>query len=643
MRATVLVSVVLALGCGEAVRAPVVPPKPLQARAAGGVDNAALDRSVSPCDDFYKFACGGWTKATVIPEEEAGWARSFSVLRDENEAVLRAILERYAAGGDGVTSGEPYARPLGDYYAACMDEASAERRDAMVAVVDDLRVVDEVRDTATLAHAVAHLHRLGASPLFSIDSQIDVKKVDRVIGVLWQGGLGLPEREYYLDDQKKALRAEYEAHVARMLVLAGATERDSKEAAAAILSLETKLARASMSNVELRDPRKIYNPMERDKLRELSTSFAWDRYLHEVGVSGSLPLNVAQPEFFRTVGELVTSVPMAEWRSYLRWHLVSQAAPALGAAFVAEDFRMRRVLTGVARELPRAKRCVRAVDDALGEALARPFVDRVLGAQGKAAVLDLVGRIEGAMGKNLAGLSWMDAVTRTRALEKLALVRNKIGYPDRWRSYEGLQVDRGSYYRNLTRAKGFELGRRLGKIGRPVDRGEWQMTPPTVNAYYEATLNEIVFPAGILQAPMFSVRRSAAMNYGAIGMVIGHEITHGFDDEGRQYDGRGGLSVWWSPAVNEEFEKRASCVERQFSAYEVLDGLRVNGKLTLGENIADLGGIKLAYAAYQSLAPEPEEAGAMKGPLWHVPLRCAARFGDRGPVRSLHRVATWPA
>ena len=572
-----------------------------------GVDDAALEKSVDPCTDFYQYACGGWLKATPIPEDRPGWSRGFSVLDERNEAELKKTLEQDAAG----KKGEAYAQKLGDFWLACMDEAAIEKAatkplEAPFAVVDRLAkeivvVKDQKASAADVSGVVRDLYKLGITPLFSFYSGQDAADATQVIGQLDQGGLGLPDRDYYVktDAKSKEIRAQYEEHVGKMLVLAGDKPEEAKERAKRVMAVETELAKSSQTKVERRQPKNIYHRMRLAEIEKLSPTFDWKGFLGAMGVAESAPINVLPPAFVKGLETRLAKTTAADWHAYFRWHVVHSLARTLPKAFVDEDFRYRSAaFTGAKTNLPRWKRCVDAADGALGEALAQPFVRDHFGAEGKEKTQSMVVEIERVMQKNLAALSWMDPTTRKKAEEKLAKINNKIGFPDVWRNYDALEITRASYADNVMRSDAFELKRVLSKIGKPLDRKEWYMSPPTVNAYYDANMNEMVFPAGILQPPFFDKLAPMAMNYGAIGLVMGHELTHGFDDEGRQYDGDGNLKEWWSPKVSKDFDQRASCVVKQYDAYVAIDELHVDGKLTLGENIADLGGLKLAYAAY---------------------------------------------
>ncbi len=554
-----------------------------------------MDRSASPCDDFYQFACGGWMKSTPIPDDEASWVRSFSVIRQDNEKALRSILERDAQGD---TRGDAYGQQLGDLWTSCMDEDAIEKR-ALEDLKPELQRIDAVHDPKTLIDEIAHLRSIGVGAAFGFDSEIDFKDASRMIAGVSQAGLGLPERDYYFrDDQRtKDIRAEYESHVARTFGLLGERPKPSEADAKTVMKLETALAGASMTNIELRDPQKVYHRIDLAGIKKLAPDVPWDGYLAKIGFPDITAINVAQPDFVKQLDTMTKGEKIADWRTYLRWHLALSASPWLSRPFVDEWFHFRQVLTGTKVLQPRWKRCVRFTDQMLGEALAQPFVKEYLGDDGKRAAAEMVAGIETSMKSDLDSVPWMDDATRMKAEDKLSKIVNKIGYPSKWRSYDGLAIDRASFLQNVERANAFEAKRELTKVGKPVDKEEWEMTPPTVNAYYEPTMNEMVFPAGILQEPFYGKAQTPPLNFGAIGMVVGHELTHGFDDEGRQFDAEGNLRDWWTPPVSAEFDRRTACVAQQYDDYVAIDDIHVRGKLTLGENIADLGGVKLAFAA----------------------------------------------
>ena len=560
-----------------------------------GVEKSALDPSVSPCDDFYQYACGNWIKTTEIPGDEATWYRSFSVIRDRNEEILKGILEAKAKGeaGDDRTG-----KALGDFYASCMDEDGIEKAGTKP-LEPWLKAIDGVTDAASLTKLLGKLQGDGLGMVWDLSATQDFGDATKVVGMIWQGGLGMPEKEYYVDDKTPKmveLRGTYEKHVAAMLQLAGDAEPKAKASAKTILKVETMLATAWMSKEDRREPKKVNHRTTKADLPKLAPGIKWDPWLDGAAARSVTTFNVAQPDFMKAVGEMIGGkVSIGEWKAYLRWHLYRQTADQLPKRFVDEKFRWRQALVGAKTLAPRWKRCVRAIDGGMGEALAQPFVKKTLGDEGKATVVGMVTAIEASMHENLEKLAWMDEPTRKAAFGKLAKIANKIAYPDKWRSYDALAIGRDSYAKNMIAASAFEHRRQMTKIDKAVDRAEWQMSPPTVNAYYDAQLNEMVFPAGILQPPFYANASPMPTNFGGIGMVMGHELTHGFDDEGRQFDAEGNLKDWWSASVNTEFERRAECVKKQFDGYVVLGDVHVNGKLTLGENIADLGGAKLAY------------------------------------------------
>jgi putative endopeptidase len=455
----------------------------------------------------------------------------------------------------------------------------------------------------------ARLQQQGVSVMFRFTSNQDAKDSTQVIATALQGGLGLPERDYYLrdDEKSKKLRDDYSKHIAKMFELLGDSATKGETEAATVLKIETSLAKASMSNVDMRDPVKTYHKMKIAELQALTPDFSWDSYLKTAGHGDVTELNVAQPEFFKALDAQLTSTPLDDWKTYLRWHVLDSEAAALPEKFVNEDFDFRgRILTGAKQIQPRWKRCVQSTDRNLGEALGQVYVQKYFPPEAKAHALEMVHNLIAALRDDLKTMPWMGPETRAQASAKLAAFAVKIGYPDKWRDYSALQVDRSSYLGNVQRSAEFEFQRRLNKIGKPVDRTEWGMTPPTVNAYNNSSMNEIVFPAGIMQPPFYDPKADDAVNYGGMGAVIGHEITHGFDDHGSQFDGQGNLKNWWSPDDLKNFKERAQCVSDQFDSYVVDGDLHENGKLVLGESIADLGGLTISYAAYEkSLEGKP--------------------------------------
>jgi endothelin-converting enzyme/putative endopeptidase len=568
-----------------------------------GADVAAVDPSVSPCDDFFQYACGGWTKANPIPDDQAEWGR-FDTLNEQNQLALRAVLEQDA---DKPTS-DPYAKALGDLYASCMDEAGVEK-DGLNALQPELKRIAAVSDLPSLAHELAHLGLMGVNPYFDLESQQDFGDATQEIATVLQSGLGLPDRDFYLNEDPKSagIREKYTAHVERVFLLLGDKPERAKAEALAVFALEKELASKQISRADQRDPQKIYHKVDLDQLAKVAPSIPWKAYFGTVGLPKVAVINLQEPDYLKAVDARLAATPKGGWeaevRPYLRWNLVSANLGRLPKRFVDERATFRREITGASKTPPRWKRCVDQADAAMGFALSIPFVKEKLGDAGKAATVDTVKSIEAAMQADLTGVAWLDDATRARALEKLHKIANMIGYPDQWRHYDGLVIDRKSNLGNVLRAGEFEARRELARVGKPVDRSEWEITPSTVNAYYDPSKNQMVFPAGILQTPFYSSSASPATNFGAIGMVMGHELTHGFDDEGRQFDGDGNLKDWWTPAVSKEFDTRASCVADQFSSYVAIDDVHLNGKLTLGENLADLGGLKLALAALRAKQP----------------------------------------
>ncbi len=559
------------------------------------LDVTSMDKSIDPCTDFYTYSCGGWMKQNPIPPDQTSWTVD-SKLEDDNKLILRDVLET-AAKTD--TNRDATNQKIGDYYAACMDEKAIDAAGAKP-LQPALDRIAALHSKDELAEVAAQL--VNANILFSFGSNQDYKNSSEVIAETDQGGLGLPDRDYYFKDDPKSveLRKAYVAHVAKMFELLGDKPADAQREAETVLRIETALAKASLTRVERRDPQRLYHRMPLHQLETLSPAFSWSVYMTKVGLPSVDSLNVATPEFFKAMNEEIKAEPLDNWKAYLRWHLANENAEFLAASFVNEDFAFfGKTLRGQQELEPRWKRCVGYVDNDLGEALGKAFVERTFSPEAKARALVMVHQIEAAMEQDINSLSWMTPVTKQHALEKLHSVANKIGYPDKWRDYSSLTVVRDDEMGNVLRARIFEFNRQLAKIGKPVDRGEWQMTPPTVNAYYDPQKNDINFPAGILQPPFFDPKSDDAPNYGDTGATIGHELTHGFDDEGRQFDAQGNLRDWWTADDAKQFTQRAECISNQYSQYVIVDDIKINGKLTLGEDVADLGGILLAYAAWQ--------------------------------------------
>jgi len=569
---------------------------PGRAAPAAVFDPADFDTTCAPCRDFDRFANGGWKARTPLPAGYSNYG-AFDELYDRNEAVLRDILEQ-AAKDRAAKPGSDRAR-LRDYYTACMDSAGAEAAGGRP-LEGSLAEIDALTGPADLAREVGWLHANGVPALFGFFAMQDAKRSEQVIAVLVQGGLGLPDRDYYLrtDSAAVATRDVYRRAMANLLGLAGVPVGDADARAAAVIELETGLAKASMTNVQRRDPKAVYHKMPLDSVRALASGFAWDAYLQRRAAKPA-EVNVMQPDFVRALDGLLRDRPLDTWRDYLRARVLFDAAPTLSTPYVREWFALRRALTGTDEMLPRWKRCIAETDESLGEILGREYVKLAFTPADKARMLTMVGNLEAALGERIASAPWMGDSTRAAARTKLDAFLEKIGYPDRWKDYSSVTIRPGRHLENLRAARAFESARNLAKIGRPVDRGEWTMTPPTVNAYYSSSLNSINFPAGILQRPFFDPNADDATNYGAIGAVIGHEMGHGFDDRGRQFDPKGNLRDWWTDEDVTRYRALADRVREQFDGYTVLDTLHVNGRLTLGENLADLGGLAVAYAAMQ--------------------------------------------
>jgi len=554
-----------------------------------------LDRTVDPCVDLFTFSCGKWIQSNPIPPDQSSWG-IYNKLQDDNLKQLRELLEATSAPNRARSSN---AQKIGDYYASCMDETAIDAL-GIKPLQPELLRIEQLQAKKDLATVVASM--IGEGTPFRIDSEQDFKDSSIVTAAVDQRGLGLPDRDYYLkqDQKSKDLRAAYVAHVQKMFELLGDKPELAATEAQSAMKIETALARGSMTRVDRRDPKKIYHFMSVAELEKLTPAFGWKEYFRQIGLSGITSLNVAVPEFFKTLNSQIEQQDLATWKSYLRWHAIHANATSLSSAVVNENFNFfGKTLQGKEQLPPRWKRCTNDVDDDLGEALGQVYVEKYFGPEAKKRVLEILQGIQKAMDADIHSLPWMSEETKRRALEKLQSMANKIGYPDKWRDYRQLEIKRGDHMGNSLRARRFEFDRDLAKIGKPVDRQEWQMTPPTVNAYYDPQKNDINFPAGILQPPLFDPKSDAAPNYGNAGSTIGHELTHGFDDEGRQFDAQGNLKDWWTTIDGKEFDRRASCISDQYSQYTVIDDIKINGKLTLGEDVADLGGTLLAYLAWK--------------------------------------------
>jgi predicted metalloendopeptidase len=569
-----------------------------------GFDFANIDRNTSACENFNQYANGGWMAKNQIPGAYSVWGR-FTQLDEQNTEVLHQILDGLVAKKKLAAGNE---QKIADFYGSCMDEAKIES-EGIQPLESELARINAINDQPSLQDEIARFHAHRIPAIFGFGAAQDFKDSTAIIAQAVQGGLGLPDRDYYLteDAKSKETRDEYVKHVARTFELMGDGQDQATTEAATVMKIETKLADISSTRVQRRKPELNYHPMLKHELIEMTPDFDWGRYFRGIGLPEIAKVNVGQPEYFKGANKLLTSVPIDEWKAYLRWHLVNAASNTLSSKFVEESFNFNgKYMQGTKEMLPRWKRCVASTDRALGEALGQLYVDKTFTRKAKLRAQTMVKNLIEALRDDLTTLSWMSDETRKRAIAKLEAFTRKIGFPDKWRSYEALQVGKGAYYNNAISASEFDVRRNLGKIGKPVDRTEWGMTPPTVNAYYNPSMNEIVFPAGILQPPFYDPKADDAFNYGGIGAVIGHEMTHGFDDSGAKFDANGNLVMWWTPDDFKKFTDRTNCVVKQFDSFEVEPGLHQKGELVVGESVADLGGLTVAFAAYQkSLQGKP--------------------------------------
>jgi endothelin-converting enzyme/putative endopeptidase len=585
--------------------------QPLQAMPySPSLDVTALDRSIDPCVDFYKFSCGGWMKNNPIPGDQPRWD-VYSKLANDNQQFLWGILEQTAKAQNRTSN----QQKIGDYFAACMDTTAIDKR-GIDPIKPELDAINALSDRKALIEYIpsAH-HRLLGTFFFNSGSTQDPGDSNQMIAEIEAGGLGLPDRDYYIktDPKSEETRQKYVAYVTKLLTLSGEPADKAAKYAAAILRIETTLAKASLTRVERRDPYKVYHKMSVAELGKVNPAIAWPAYLTTQGVGSVQSLNVTQPEFQKTVNTVLTNEPLDDLKAYLRFHVLTAAAPNLSTQFDTANFDFySRYLRGTEQMPPRWKRCVRGVDRSLGEALGEEFVRRTFTPTTKQKTVLMTDQIEQAMQSEIEHLDWMSPATKQEALRKLHAVRNKIGYPDKWRDYSSLEIKPSDYFGNVTRAGLFEDARQWSKVGKPVDRTEWDMTPPTVNAYYNPQMNDVNFPAGVLQPPLYDPKSDDAPNFGNTGSTIGHELTHGFDDEGRQFDAQGNLKDWWTKEDAKGFEDRINCLRDQFAGYIVVDDIHINSKLTSGEDVADLGGTLIAYIAWKK-ATEGQNLKPMEG------------------------------
>jgi putative endopeptidase len=554
-----------------------------------------IDTKIDPCNDFYAYACSKWLAKNPIPSDRSSWGR-FNELQQRGEYIVRDILEKAAVERAGRSSEE---QKIGDYYASCMDESAVEKAGTK-SLDPDFKNIAAIKSKSDLPGEIVRLHREGNDVLFGFDSGSDFKNASQIIAEVDQGGMGMPDRDYYFKDDAKSveLRKKYVEHVTRMFVLLGDKQAQAEAEAKVVMDIETGLAKGALDQTSRRDPQKIYHKLSNQDLAALSPAFDWNIYFEGVGAPRFDSLNVVEPDFFKNMQQVIGAQSLDDLKTYLRWHTVHANVQMLPSAFVNEHFDFfSKTLQGTKELRPRWKRCVSFTNDDLGEAVGQIYVQQTFGAEGKERTLAMVGALEKALAEDINSLPWMGTDTKAQAIVKLHAITNRIGYTDKWRDYSALQIVRGDALGNSQRANQNDLQRRLNKIGKPLDKRDWPYPPMTINASYNPLQNNITFPAGILQPPFYDNRADDAMNFGGIGAVIGHELTHGFDDEGSQFDAEGNLRDWWTADDKKQFEQRTSCVKDQYGSFVAVDDLKLNGKLTLGENAADNGGLRIAYMA----------------------------------------------
>jgi putative endopeptidase len=596
--ALLLLLALLAAACATAPK-PVdnTQPPPRALIGPHGFDLSGLDRTVAPCDDFYEYSAGGWRKSHPLPSTYSRFGR-FEEVAERNRDRLRAILEESAKSTNAEKGSN--TQKIGDFWNACMNESAIEAG-GIAPIRNELRRIDDLRTRADIVREIHALTVRGVAPLFRISGQNDQKNSQAIIAALTQAGLGLPDRDYYLRDNFDSTRKEYAAHMAKMFELAGVPAAHAASDAQKVIALETELARASMARVDQRNPENVYHITPVSELQAFAPNFEWPALLEASGLRDLRSLNVAQPEFFKEANRLLADTPVDVWKAYLRWNVIDAAAPLLSTPFVAENFHFRsQVLSGQTELEPRWRRCVRAADTSIGEIVGQEYVKRAFTPEAKQKMNELIDNLIAALRETIPTLDWMGQETERAALAKLDAFRRRIGYPDKWIDYASLDVGRESFAENVFAARAFGFRRSMSRIGKPDDPNEWGFfTPATVNAGYNPSRNDITFPAGILQAPFYDPGADMAYNYGGIGTVIGHEMTHGFDDQGAKFDAQGNLRNWWTAEDLKNFQSRAECIAKEYGAFPVEQGLTLQGKLVTGEAIADLGGATLAYRAYQ--------------------------------------------